>query len=88
MSFGGSSSEEGGDKQSKRRDHVRKTETVKQKKTKKRADNKFFLTDQIATESEALHGELGATRQTRHKHERGREEAFRQKVSNLKSLLL
>ncbi len=52
------------------------------------AEYKFFLTDQIATESNALHGELGATRRTQHRHERGREEAFRQKVSNLKNLLL
>lgn len=68
----------------------------KKKKTRRRAYffynstgflyYKFFLTDWIATESKALHGELSATRRTQHRHERGREEAFRQKVSNLKSL--
>lgn len=81
MSFGGSSSKAGGDKQSKRtrlhERHYGKTETVRQiergnKQGKEQiitAEYKFCLTDQIATESKALHGELGTTRRTQHRHE-------------------
>lgn len=100
MSFGGSSSKARGDKRARGQDTGEtdrgNKQTKKKKKTRRRAYffynstgflyYKFFLTDWIATESKALHGELSATRRTQHRHERGREEAFRQKVSNLKSL--
>ena len=76
---GAAAAKAGGDKPSERtrlreRHHEGERKQVEEQVIT--AEYKFFS---IATESEALRGELGATRRTRHGHERGREEAFRQK---------
>lgn len=78
LSFGGSSSEAGGRDTMRETRRGRKTKTRKKSGSWQRSINSSWRI-RLQRRAKALRGELGATRRTRHGHERGREEAFTQK---------